>query len=316
MSEAKRWCFTLNNYLEEEFKSFEGLEWSYLVIGREKGAEGTPHLQGYIELKNKKKLTALKKFNPRIHWEKLKGKPWQAANYCKKDGDFQEWGEISMKEKPGKKDEDFSFTVGNFLTGGMRRVLASPPTMTRIRVLEKWATYLEPSRLEKPYVHWIWGASGTGKSRQAAEYPDCYWKDDTKWWDGYDGHETIVLDDFRGSQMKFTYLLRLLDRYPMRVETKGGYRQLNSKNIVITSIVHPTQSYAGIQEEEPIRQLERRIDKITETNNKNILGDDVIFSSSDTKSMGNTKPCFSSDKDKYEIDWDWFNAQPAPPELI
>lgn len=298
MGEAKRWCFTLNNYTEEEYKALGELEWTYLVIGREKGAEGTPHLQGYIEFQNKKRMTALKKINARIHWEKLKGKPWQAANYCKKDGDHQEWGEISMKEKAGSKDEDFSFTLNHFLTGGMRKVLATPPTMGRVRLLEKWATYLEPGRTEKPFVHWIWGASGTGKSSQAAEYPDPYWKDDTKWWDGYDGQETIILDDFRGHQMRFTYLLRLLDRYPMRVEVKGGYRQVNSKNIVVTSIIHPEQIYSSVKDlDEPIRQLLRRIDKITESNNKNLLNDvsmeTIRECDSDEQSVGNTKPHFA-----------------------
>lgn len=290
MSEAKRWCFTLNNYTEEEYKILGEQEWTYLCIGREKGKEETPHLQGYIEFQNKKRLTALKKINERIHWEKLKGKPWQAANYCKKDGDFQEFGEISMKEKPGKETEDFSFTIGSFLKGGMRRVVANGPTNARMRQLEKWCTYLEPAREEKPFVHWIWGASGTGKSKIAAEYNDIYWKDDTKWWDGYDRHETVVIDDFRGYQMRFTYLLRLLDRYPMRVEVKGGYRQMNSKNIVITSIVHPEQIYSQVADlDEPIRQLIRRIDKITETNRKNIL-DDVMLCDNALQAVGNTEP--------------------------
>lgn len=295
MSEAKRWCFTLNNYSEEEYKEIvEKLEWTYVIIGREKGKEETPHLQGYIELQTKKRLTLLKKLNGRIHWEKLKGKPWQAADYCKKDGDFQEWGEISVKEKQTKKDEDFSVTLNSFLTGGMRKVMANTPTMGRVRLLEKWATYLEPSRNEKPFVHWIWGASGTGKSKLASEYEDQYWKDDTKWWDGYDGQETVIIDDFRAHVMRFTYLLRLLDRYPMRVEVKGGYRQMKSKNIIITSIVHPSQVYQMTQEEEPLEQLIRRIDKITETNRKNILiSDDVMFCDSDKKSVGNTKPHFS-----------------------
>lgn len=279
MSEAKRWCFTLNNYSEEEYNLFELLEWSYLIIGKEKGKEGTPHLQGYIELKKARRLTALKKENLRVHWEKLKGLPWQAANYCKKEGDFREWGKISVPEKNGKNDVKFGDIVSKFKAGGMRGIMEDPPKLSSLRLLEKWATYLEPERTTKPYVHWIWGASGTGKSKLANTYPDKYWKDDTKWWDGYDGQKTVVLDDFRGSQMKFTYLLRLLDRYPMRLEVKGGYRQMTSINVIITSIIHPKNCYFTNTDDEygePIQQLIRRIDLITETNEKNIFCDEVI----------------------------------------
>ena len=41
-----------------------------------------------------------------------------------------------------------------------------------------------------------------------------------------DKHETIIIDDFRASNLKFNYLLKLLDRYPMRIETEVCYRQL------------------------------------------------------------------------------------------
>lgn len=281
MNQVKRWCFTLNNWSEEEYKEFvEKLEWSYLLIGKEVGEEGTPHLQGYVELKTKKSLRQMKLAQSRTHWEALKGKPCQAATYCKKDGDWTEWGTISYN---GKKEENFTSIVTKFRAGGMRAVLEEPPKISQLRLLERWATYLESERQSKPFVHWIWGASGTGKSRLVyEEYSEIYWKDDTKWWDGYDGHETICMDDFRGSNMRFTYLLRLLDRYPMRVEVKGGYRQIKSQNIVITSILHPESVYQ--MTDEPLQQLIRRIDKITETNKKSSCGE---------QSVGNTVPHFA-----------------------
>jgi hypothetical protein len=43
--------------------------------------------------------------------------------------------------------------------------------------------------------------------------------------------------------MKFTDLLDLLDKYEYQCEFKGGYRQLNGKNIVITSNKHPKDVY-------------------------------------------------------------------------
>jgi hypothetical protein len=67
------WCFTLNNYTSADEETFLNLDAKYLVYGREVGAEGTPHLQGYIQFMSKKRLTALKKLHPSAHWEPAKG---------------------------------------------------------------------------------------------------------------------------------------------------------------------------------------------------------------------------------------------------
>jgi hypothetical protein len=91
-----------------------------------------------------------------------------------------------------------------------------------------------------------------------------YWHDGTKWFQGYDAHEELVLDDFRAGNMKFNYLLKLIDRYQLRVETKGGYRQILAKTIYISSIQHPKEVYN--LPDEPIAQLLRRIDLIIHYN--------------------------------------------------
>uniref|UniRef100_A0A8A4XC38 Replication-associated protein n=1 Tax=Motacilla cinerea Circoviridae sp. TaxID=2815002 RepID=A0A8A4XC38_9CIRC len=232
----------------------------YLIIGKEVGSEGTPHLQGAGEMITRRKLPTLQKIIRRVHWEKMKGPIEKASAYCKKEGDYSEFG--TMPSTTGSK-VGFS-EVRTALIGGetIRSLLDGDTTLCGLRYANIWLTYKEKSRSGKPKVVWFWGVSGAGKSRSAQEMAgeDTYWKDDTKWWDGYDGQKAVVLDDFRAHQMKFTYLLKLLDRYPMRVEVKGGYRQMTSQLIIITSITHPQNSYA--KEEEPMRQLIRRIDEI------------------------------------------------------
>ena len=68
---------------------------------------------------------------------------------------------------------------------------------------------------EGPEVWVLWGPSGTGKSRfVAACWPDAFWKaPESKWWDGYSGQETVVLDDFKDYAMPLVELQRLLDWY-------------------------------------------------------------------------------------------------------
>ena len=63
-----------------------------MIIGREVGQEGTPHLQGYVIMEKKTTLVEMKKLFPRAHLEVAKGSPEQNKIYCSKDGKFQEFG--------------------------------------------------------------------------------------------------------------------------------------------------------------------------------------------------------------------------------
>jgi hypothetical protein len=128
---------------------------------------------------------------------------------------------------------------------------------------KKWLMYNEAKRTQKPTVTWIWGASGSGKTRHAhslATSGDIYLKTN-KWWDGYEKQETVILDDFRSKQIPFTSLLHLLDRYEHRVEIRWGSRQFDSPNIIITSI-HPPEKVYKFESQEEVKQLLRRIDHI------------------------------------------------------
>lgn len=85
------------------------------------------------------------------------------------------------------------------------------------------------------------GPTGTGKSREVWEREDpeftedkLYVVADNYWWDGYRGQEAVLFEEFTG-QWKIEWLLRVLDRYPMRVPFKGGFVPLKAKRIYFTS---------------------------------------------------------------------------------
>ena len=77
------WVFTLNNPQPEENPSF----WPsrYVVYQLERGEEGTPHYQGYIVFYSNKTLAAVKKINPRAHWDLRRGTHDEARAYCTKE---------------------------------------------------------------------------------------------------------------------------------------------------------------------------------------------------------------------------------------
>lgn len=100
MSRAKNWCFTLNNYNDADQDNLRALattdEVSFLVFGREIGESGTPHLQGYLEFSVRKRLSQVKALvSQRAHLEVRRGTGPEAREYCLKDEDFEEFGELA-----------------------------------------------------------------------------------------------------------------------------------------------------------------------------------------------------------------------------
>lgn len=260
-------CFTLNNYtLEEELDLLcTTLPVTYIVYGYEIApTTGTPHLQGYMELNHKMRIDTIHNLGlgfQRLNLFPRKGKQEEAIKYCKKDGDWIEYGTPKKIQQGKRNDIDEVRTAA--ANQGMREV-ALWGSYQEIRVAEKYLQYCEPKRTWKPTVEWIYGKTGTGKSKYAHEtLPDAYTKsDNSKWWDGYDGHENVILDDYRGDWMKLSELLTLLDRYERRIEYKGGSRQFLAKRIIITSCKSPQDCYNVADEN--IDQLLRRIDVIRE----------------------------------------------------
>jgi len=86
-SAKKYWCFTLNNYSRQDIINIcYSLKEEKYVFGEEIGEEcKTPHLQGHVEFTKRKRLTALKKINPNIHWEATRNID-ASIDYCQKDG--------------------------------------------------------------------------------------------------------------------------------------------------------------------------------------------------------------------------------------
>lgn len=262
---ARSWCFTLNNYTLAEIAQIESIPYRYLIYGYEIGDNGTPHLQGYIEFANPLRFAKIKSYIPRAHIEQRRGSRDEARNYCMKDNEFIELGDWNVGGQGRRNDLDF---IRNLVNEEGMAAVAAIGNLQQIRVAEKYLQYNEEPRDSKPEVIWLWGKTGVGKSRMARKLCDDYYyskKDGTKWWDRYDAHENVIIDDFRDSWWSLTTMLSLLDRYEHVVETKGGTRQFVAKKIIITSSIDPKLCYKNCGED--VNQLLRRIDYIEEMSN-------------------------------------------------
>lgn len=261
MSVTKSWCFTINNYTDEDIEIIKKIDCVYIIAGLEIGEQGTKHIQGYISLKKKCRLSAMKKIHNKAHWEAAKGNSKQNKEYCSKEGNILI--EKGTMPKAGKRtDVD---TVKEIIKNGgtMKNITDIATNYQCIKIAEAMLKYNEKSRNFKPLIKWYYGTTGTGKTRQAFEelgFENTWISGkNLRWWEGYDAHENVIIDDFRADFCTFHELLRILDRYPYRVETKGGSRQLVAKTMIITSAYHPSEVY---KTREDIEQLLRRIDSI------------------------------------------------------
>jgi len=88
---CKDWCFTINNprskhgHVASDIDKVKSWIFNYMVFQLEVGAEGTPHLQGFVQFPKEMRLKQLKKdCHKRAHWEPRRGSAYQAAHYCKK----------------------------------------------------------------------------------------------------------------------------------------------------------------------------------------------------------------------------------------
>ena len=127
---------------------------------------------------------------------------------------------------------------------------------------ESLMKYFEPKREIVPTIIWIWGESGSGKTRWVYEnYTEVFRPVSHKWWEGYDGHKTVLIDDIRADWCTWREILTLLDVYPLKVECKGGSRQLLAETIILTCDRPPEGVWCN---SEDVNQLHRRISEIRE----------------------------------------------------
>lgn len=244
---------------------------------------GNLHCQGYIYFKSNRRLGSVKQwlgdfrtiggnnFQLQPHIERARGTAQQNRDYCSKNdtavaGTFREIGDMPRQGNRSDLGE-----LANAIAEGtdLSDIAALYPTeyikySRGIQALKTALSTKPRSSAVAPTVYWWFGSTGTGKSRRAFEsYPDAYIKMPTnKWWDGYVNQTVVILDDYRPTMCPFHELLRLLDRYPMKVEFKGGSTELQATTFVITTCERPELLWQG-KTDEMIDQLLRRLTEIT-----------------------------------------------------
>jgi len=249
---------TINNWEDDDWEQLENLDYRYLIYQFE--FVTVNHIHACVYFKNPISFKRVKKLFPSAHIEVVKN--WRKCiQYCSKeesrvDGPF----EYGKKPSQGNRS-DLDKIAQKIIDGTSANDIAieEPGTFVKYsRGLQLLENAVKPDRTEKPTVNWLWGKSGTGKTRTAFESSNStYMKDGTMWWDGYKQQEVIIIDDFDGN-WPFRDLLRLLDRYPYQGQVKGGYVKINSPMIYITCEFPPHHFWKGNE----LNQVARRLNEV------------------------------------------------------
>jgi hypothetical protein len=266
MSESKYYVFTLNNYSDSDIVQINDSVPSivgYIAYGKEVApGTGTPHLQGHLELYKKARITKLKKIPgfEKVHFQVRRGTWEESETYISKEdpSPFRK-GDRQSKGKGCRSDLQ---SLHEDLKAGKRLSEISNDhfgsSLRYSRGISFWLAHNTEPRKWRSEVIVYWGKSGAGKTRAVHDNAtDLYSHPGGPWFDGYEGQAQAIFDDFTGSCFKLGYLLKLLDRYPMKVPFKGGFVEWRPREIYITSNLNPNEWYAGANEEHR-RALKRR----------------------------------------------------------
>lgn len=259
MTRTAYWVFTLNNpeppynVLPPELAAST----KYAVWQLEQGEQGTKHLQGYLELDKRRQLGAVRRLLPRAHLEPRRGSRGQATAYARKEdtrleGPWQHGDEPPPTQQGKRSDLD---ALATELYGGasLERLRETFPGASL-----RYSRAIRDYQLERQRYAWsrrlrldircyiLWGAEGTGKTRAVYDkfgldkvYTLNTATNGTLWFDGYEEHPVLLIDDFRG-WIKYCECLKICDIYPYRCPIKFGFTWAAWKIVVFTSNHEPS----------------------------------------------------------------------------
>lgn len=235
-SPAKDFCFTVNNPQDYHVEALQALDYRYLVYQVEVGEAGTPHIQGFVQMQDKTRFTALHKHMENFfpddqneddpephhgHWEKRRGTPYEASHYCKKpvpdcdckhcvglirfDNYFED-GYMSLGSATERIGEYARVIKAKGLDHAIERfpeLYLQYPTGS-IQLARKFLGDTPRDFITKVTV--LWGESDCGKTRYALSSGRTTYvlpppgRSQTDFFGDYrpDVHEVVVLDDFYG----------------------------------------------------------------------------------------------------------------------
>ena len=264
--QSKNWCFTefnmelnLNKIYEANKDIITYICWGVEICPTTK----KEHYQGWLQFLNKKRLGGVKKLLKTAHLTACNGTEEQNDEYCQKDNNYTTIGEYTRQGARSdleqlKKLIDTGVSLENIISNNFslycrfKNGIESYYNIIQKKLIPKWRDI---------EVFYIWGKTGTGKTRYAVEHCDFKIEGfNLAHWNGYTNEKSILIDEYN-NDVQINVLLGLLDGYKLRLNAKYGFCYANWTTVYITSNLSPEElhRHANLKHREA---LMRRITKV------------------------------------------------------
>lgn len=296
-TQSRKWSLVINNPQEcgldhsaivEILRKFSP---AYFCMADEITTTGTYHTHIFLYSPSPIRFSTVKNRFPTAHIDKTYGSAKENRDYIRKEGKwaetdkaetkvpdtFWEWGDMPA-EKEEKAPQMYKLiqevrdgiSTANIIEG-------SPNLAFRVRDIDTLRQTLLSDRYasenRKIEVWYIFGASGTGKTRGIYERHDAkdicritnYRKGRGISFDGYTGQDVLVFEEFH-SQIPIEDMLNYLDIYPLSLPARYSDRVACYTRVYITSNLPLEKQYRNVQWDslETWRAFIRRIHKVLE----------------------------------------------------
>ena len=226
-------------------------EW---IVAEEKHEDGSPHLHCFLKLTRKFYWNAKKEpafwdvdgYHPHVETARC----WKAVEaYCKKDGDYITNIDIAAakSKKAAHNRALLAMDAKEAVDQGEISLLALPQFLKAKRAYENLK---EVPMMLKRRCYWIYGPPRAGKSYACRNaFPGLYEKPQNKWWDGYDGEDVVLIDDFDKAGACLGHYIKIwADDYRFNAECKGGMLRPCYTVLLVTSNYRPEDIFKDDEE--------------------------------------------------------------------
>jgi len=215
----------------------------------EVGEKGTYHAQALLYFLTSKRTSHFKEMGMWVSGISAADASLRVQKYVTKDQTRVEGpAECGICPSGLRKGRDWEEARKLAKEGRFEEIQASiyVPYLNNLKKIHFEAT--TPKQTEDCRGVWIVGKAGMGKSHYARSMysASLYIKQQNKWWDGYNGETTVLLDDLDSPCMG--HLLKIWgDKWSFRGESKGGTINPQYENFVVTSNYYPSDLWGSDQ---------------------------------------------------------------------
>ena len=296
-TQSRKWLLTINNPQDHGMSHDEIIDRAqkfnpdYMCMADEIGESGTYHTHLFLYSSSPMRFGTVKKRFPTAHIDRAHGTVQDNRAYIRKEGKwadtdksetrvegtFKEFGELP--DEASEKSPKYAKLLQCVKEGmSNKEILAIDPSFAfhlehidKLRQDIRFEKYLTENRFIK--VHYLWGDSGTGKTRSIFEKHPAeeicrithYPARGNVQFDAYKGQSVLVFEEFH-SEIPISMMLNLLDIYPLMLPARYHDRIACYLTVYITSNIPLEEQYKDIHKDklETWNAFLRRIHTVTE----------------------------------------------------